>query len=221
MTHNLRQSHIKFIVVRHAESNSNKARLFEASGSHSGSPLTEYGEIQARLLAMHLSDLFSVARIYSSPTKRTLDTAALLKEKLNSPITIIDELSEIDCGEWGDKPIDTIKKENTNQWKMRKEKPTEFCFPQGESLLDVQNRVIPFIDGLLKTTRQQIIVLVSHSTMISVILAYLHNWQLEEAWLDKRSYHINTAFTVLEIEENRAKVISSDISSTAHLIDKR
>ena len=208
---------MKLIIVRHGETHCNRTKHFESSGDASGSSLTEDGKIQAHLLAKHLANLFSVDFIYSSPTIRTRDTADILKEKLNSPIIIVDELREIDCGEWADKPIDIIKGANAEEWKIWKEKPTDFCFPQGESLLDVESRISPFIDSLLEKVQKQTIVIVSHSAMISVILAYLHKWQLGKAWLDKRSYHMNTAFTVLDYEVDSSNILSSKIASTIHL----
>jgi probable phosphoglycerate mutase len=210
---------MKLIIVRHGETHSNRSKRFEAAGNASGWRLTEDGEKQAHLLAAHLSKLFSVACIYSSPTTRTLETATILKERLESPIVVIDELKEIDCGKWGDKPIDIVKKENARLWRMRKEQPVEFRFPGGETLLDLERRIVPFVDGLLKTAKPKTIILVSHSAMISVILAYLHNWDLETAWRDRRSYHKNSAFTVLEFAMDGAKVVSSNIASTSHLTE--
>jgi broad specificity phosphatase PhoE len=198
---------VKLIIVRHAESVNNSKKCFEGSGNQGGSSLTVKGGNQARMLASYLSGLFSVDCIYSSPTVRTLETSAILKKKLNSSIVIARELMEIDCGKWGNKPVDLVKEANANEWKLRKEHPTEFCFPQGESLLGVENRIIPFMERLLQASQQKSIVLVSHSAAITIILAYLLKWPLKEAWLDSRSYHANTAFTILKFETEATNIV--------------
>ena len=208
---------MKLIIVRHGETQGNRLRQFESSDNLGGSHLTRTGTLQVKSLAEHLVDYRPVECIYSSPTARTRETSEILGRELDSPITIVNELSEINCGEWAGHAIDKIAELNPREWKIRKEMPTEFCFPGGEGLRDVEQRVAPFIDSLLGTPGRGTILLVSHSTMISVILAYVCEWNLEQAWRDKRSYHPNSAFSILEFEARNQKLISLKLANTVHL----
>jgi broad specificity phosphatase PhoE len=208
---------MKLIIVRHGESHGNRLRQFESSDNFDCSHLTRTGTLQVKSLAEHLGDYRPVECIYSSPSVRTRETSEILRMELDSPITIVNELGEINCGEWAGHAIDKIAELNPREWKVRKEMPTEFCFPGGEGLRDVEQRVTPFIDGLFETSGRETILLVSHSTMISVILAYLCEWNLEQAWRDKRSYHPNSAFSILEFEARNQKLISMKLSNKVHL----
>jgi probable phosphoglycerate mutase len=208
---------MKLIIVRHGESQGNRLRQFESSNNLGGSHLTRTGTLQVKSLAEHLGDYRPVECIYSSPSARTRETSEILGRELDSPITIVNKLSEINCGEWAGHAIDKIAELNPREWKTRKEMPTEFCFPGGEGLRDVEQRVTTFIDGLFETSGRETILLVSHSTMISVILAYLCEWNLEQAWRDKRSYHPNSAFTILEFDARNQKSISMKLANKVHL----
>ena len=205
---------MRLLIVRHAQTHSNVARRFQGSGRGVGSVLTQEGRRQALTLANHLEKRFKVDKIYSSPSKRTLETAEILNDALQSSIHIQNDLREIDCGDWEDKTSELIERTNPEQWAVWQSEPLAFRFPNGESLLDVRARTVPFLENLIGETGQTI-ALVSHSATISVMLASLHNWSLREAWADGRGYHPNAAFSVLEFKTG--KLTFSEIACTPHL----
>ena len=76
----------------------------------------------------------------------------------------------------------------------------EFRFPGGENLLEVEQRASSLIESLSKMRPDMNLLLVSHSTMISVLLARLCHWDLEESWMQRLGYHANADFSVLECD---------------------
>ena len=202
------------LIVRHAQTHSNVARHFQGSGTGAGSTLTEEGQRQARALANHLVKHFEVDKIYSSPSQRTLETANILNKSLQIPLTIQSELREIDCGDWENKASDLIERSYPEQWALWQNEPLAFCFPNGESLLNVQARTTLLLKNLTNETKGTVL-LVSHSATISVMLAFLHGWSLEKAWAEGRAYHQNTAFSKLEFDAGN--LILSEIACTPHL----
>ena len=96
----------KLIMVRHGESESNRSRIFAASGEV---PLTEVGRKQAKVLAARISLRFKPRRVASSRFKRALETAEIIAAALELPLEVVDGLEERDLGylkgrPWAERP---------------------------------------------------------------------------------------------------------------------
>jgi broad specificity phosphatase PhoE len=205
------------IFVRHGESESNRQECFEAAGHFEGSHLTSYGRTQIRQLAIFLSETRQVDEIYSGPSLRTRETASILGEFLGPEVAIADELSEIDCGEWSGQPFSAVEASYAEAWKKWKEMPMQFLFPGGESLACVDRRVRSFVDEIRAIAFKRTVLLVSHSATITVMLARFLDWDLNSAWADKRSYHKNSAVTVLGQKQGGLELLSSEFGSLEHI----
>lgn len=84
---------MKIYVIRHGFTKLNKARLING---HLDDELVEQGIEQARIAGPALPK--TIKHIYCSPLGRTRQTAAILNESLNVPITYHDELKEVHFG---------------------------------------------------------------------------------------------------------------------------
>lgn len=76
--------------------------------------LNETGKEQAKLLGIYLEQTASGKknggyRVFSSPLKRAKETAELMSEG-KWPVQIVDELKEMDMGEWENIPLKDIRK---------------------------------------------------------------------------------------------------------------
>jgi broad specificity phosphatase PhoE len=166
---------MKLYFVRHGESEANLLHEFSNRGvKHS---LTARGRQQATTLAQKLKGI-SVAKLFSSPLLRAVQTADILSAKLGAPYEITDALREYDCGilegnsdaaSW--EMYDAVFNDwiQHGHWERRIE--------QGESFLDIKERFVPFVERLVEEYEHspENIVLVGHGgiyrCMLPLILA--------------------------------------------------
>ena len=154
------------LLVRHGETDWNR------SGRVMGDqpvPLNHAGERQARELASLLSGA-KIARIYSSPVLRALQTAQILCEGLQAGIVQAPGLSEIGVGAWMNRfwkelADDPVKRD----WYTR---PDDARPAGGETLREVQQRAVSAVQEILSTGADGHSLFVSHADVIRTILAH-------------------------------------------------
>lgn len=109
--------------------------------------------------------------IVSSPLRRCADFSEMLAIQYSVPIQKDDYFKEIYFGDWDGKNIDATTQSNpeavANFWRN----PEEFPPPNGETLLEFQDRVIPAWHQLLQQEKNKSILCVSHGGVIRLILA--------------------------------------------------
>jgi broad specificity phosphatase PhoE len=142
---------MKLYFVRHGESVANILREFSNSGVKH--PLTEKGIEQAQLLAHQLADI-QFERIYSSPVLRALQTARIVADKRGLDVEVTEALREWNVG---------IYEGTTDPrgWKLHGSVQADWFFhhkpeskmPGGENLIEIKDRFVPFIDGLVQRYR--------------------------------------------------------------------
>ncbi|WP_313005579.1 MSMEG_4193 family putative phosphomutase [Corynebacterium variabile] len=129
------------ILVRHGRSTANTAGVL--AGRTPGVLLDDTGLEQARRTAERLAAI-PLAAVVSSPLERTRQTAdALLAlQDATSPatLTVEDDLTECDYGDWQNGKLADLAKEPL--WKTVTDRPSEAAFPGGESLTDMQARAV-------------------------------------------------------------------------------
>ena len=86
---------MKIYFTRHGESEANILR--EHSNRGFRHPLTAKGREQAAALAQKLANI-PVARLFTSPIMRAVQTAEILSATLGVPYEVTDALREYDCG---------------------------------------------------------------------------------------------------------------------------
>jgi broad specificity phosphatase PhoE len=178
------------LLVRHGETDWNR------SGRVMGDqpvPINHVGERQAHELASLLAGT-KIARIYSSPVLRALQTAQILAHSLQADIVYTPGLSEIGMGAWmnrfwRDLADDPAKRD----WYSR---PDDAKPAGGETLRDVQRRAVSAVEEIRTTAGSGHSLLVSHADVIRTILAHYLQMDL----LQLRSMKIDHASaTALEI----------------------
>ena len=158
------------IFVRHGESEANLLHEFSNSGRKH--PLTDKGRLQAEMLAKRLRRQ-GVVRIFSSPVLRALETAQIVADELGLTVSVEEALREYDVGVWEGSTdpagwaeyarVDAAWLDPAN-WGQ--------SMTGGESLLDVRERFLPFLEQL-KTdyaAESGAILLVSHGGLYRVML---------------------------------------------------
>jgi broad specificity phosphatase PhoE len=161
---------MKIIFVRHGESEANLLNEFSNRGLKHG--LTERGKAQAGILAEQLAR-HSVARVFSSPLLRALETAEILSAALRVPYETVDALREYDCGvlEGRSDPASWAEYHSVLEaWTLRRR--WERRIEGGESFTEIRDRFVPFIQHLVDTYANppQRVILVGHGGLYRCML---------------------------------------------------
>lgn len=134
-------------------------------------PLDDVGFRQARALAERFSRE-NISVIQSSPRRRASETASPIATGLNLPVNIESALDEIDCGTWSGRSFEELGGEPSwQEWNCSRSTARP---PSGESMADVQQRIVTHLDRMQLADPNGHVVLVSHGEVIRVaILHYL------------------------------------------------
>lgn len=159
---------MRLLFSRHAESEANVLRAFFNRGSTH--PLTSNGRLQAADLA-HRMSAEGVTHIYSSPLQRALQTAEIIGEALDLPVTIEPLLREYDVG-WleGHSYADTFEEYERVEtaWSLGM---LDERIVGGESAREITSRVNSVLQALLVNRLQSdTILLVSHGGTLRAAL---------------------------------------------------
>jgi len=139
-------------------------------GRARGLRLAESGKQQAERAAERIAELGKVGALYSSPLERARDTAAPISRALRKPIRVDRGLLECDFGSWTGHSLARLMKKP--EWATVQRSPSTFRFPDGESFVEMQTRMIVTLDKIRKRHRGQTVVCVSHADPIKAVVAH-------------------------------------------------
>ena len=168
----------KIILVRHAECMGN---ISNRLSGRTNFELTENGRKQAQELAKKLHNK-NIDVIYSSPLKRTMDTAKYIAEYNNIENVNIDKrLIEIDFGVCDGMSWDKINKEYPfvkKLWKEVYKYPTSI--PGQEEFIDVSKRMKAGIKDIANKNQGKAICIVSHGIAIQAFMSFCNNNKVKQ-----------------------------------------
>lgn len=191
----------KIFLVRHGETEWNKLDKMQGWAD---SPLSELGEMQAKWLNERVKD-FNINKIYTSPAGRAIRTANLIKGDNNIEIVVSENLKEMNMGAWEGlekKVIENLYSEDYYNFWNTPEKyiPKE----NGESFLEVRERVFQEIMKIIKENDNKNILIVSHGLSIKSFLCKLENKNIEELWSEPIVNQ--TSVTEIDFYEDRYEI---------------
>jgi len=179
----------RIVLVRHGVTAQTGPLL---SGRLPGIDLSEKGVEQAEHAAARLASL-AVTAVYASPIERTTQTAQCIAARFGLPVIALDGVIEADYGEWtGGKIADLAK---TEEWKVVQVAPSRARFPGGESIREMQARVVGALDAVVAQHPHETIVVVSHADPIKSAIAHYAGTHLD---LFQRVFVSPASITVLE-----------------------
>ena len=160
---------MKIFIVRHGETDSNKARKLMGKGVDE--PLNIEGIKQAYEFAKKIhKDDFDV--IFTSPLKRAKQTADIISKETNIPIIEKDEIVERDFGSMSgkswDEMIAEIKSENINFKEKDFEQKYDYRPYGGECVEDVKERLLKFITELKTNYSDKKVLVVAHGGIMKL-----------------------------------------------------
>ena len=149
--------------------------------------LSPTGLRQFEVLAQRLAPLAFQA-IYSSPLTRCRRGAELIARGRNLPVAILPALRELDFGHWEGLSFSEIAARYPDELDQRLRDLTGFRIPQGESLTDVQARVLPTLEEVVARHPGEQICIVAHAGINRVILCQAMGMPLQNIFHLDQSY---------------------------------
>lgn len=156
--------------------------------------LSEEGKQQARNIAPMLAEL-GVAKIVASDLTRAADTAQIVAEQLELPVTYDERLRETHLGQWQGKThaeVDGVDGSLRAHWRNT---PT-WAPPEGESRIDVAQRARPVVDELLESFDEwedAAVLLVAHGGTIAALTSSLLDLEISQYPMMKSLRNANFA----------------------------
>lgn len=154
------------LLVRHGTTATTGSTL---PGRARGLHLAAEGLAQAQTAARRISELASVAAVYSSPMERTRETAAPIARALGLRVRGHAGLNECDFGRWTGQRLARLRRRK--EWRTVQRYPSGFRFPGGESFAEMQARALDAIHDLVGRHPGATVVAVSHADVIKAVIA--------------------------------------------------
>jgi broad specificity phosphatase PhoE len=173
---------VRILLARHGET------VFNVDGRWQGqadSPLTPRGLAQARELGRALADE-PIAAVYSSDLGRAMQTAAEVAAPHGLAVQADPLLREIHVGGWTGKSRDQIDAAYPGALRVWDTAPGDMRLPDGETLREVQNRALAFLDQRLPNHAGETIVIISHGAVGQTILIHGLGGGVDDLWLEGR-----------------------------------
>jgi broad specificity phosphatase PhoE len=152
------------VLIRHGQTQCSVEGRF--CGTHEGE-LTEVGRRMAECVAGHPA-LANVSRLVSSPSRRAVDTAAVIGRAQGLAVAIDSRLRELSFGEWENKlPEDLPDHSVYLRWEQD---PALFSPPAGETGLQVMARAVAAVRDAALTGRG--VAIVTHKAPVRLVLSF-------------------------------------------------
>lgn len=168
------------MLVRHGHTaTTGKVLPGRAKGLH----LDDQGRDQAAAVGRHLAGLGNgkdpaFEAVYASPLERTRETAAALAKALGLRVRTDRRLLEADIGDWTGKELKVAAR--TKEWKVIQTNPSSFRFPGGESVLEMQSRMVAAAERIRVDHPGGTVIAVSHADPIKSLVAYAMGAHLDQ-----------------------------------------
>jgi probable phosphoglycerate mutase len=152
----------RLILVRHAESEGNRDRVFTRSPAV---PITERGRAQAQAVGSWIEQRARPSVIVTRPFVRARQTADILAAALGVPVVVEPDLREQSYGEMAGQPYGTLREapgyDPHSYWEWRP--------PAGETLVEVAARAGSALDRLVHAHPSDDVVVVSHGGVMAAL----------------------------------------------------
>ena len=155
------------LLIRHGENDYLGRKL---AGRLPGVHLNDKGRQQADQLVRALC-LAPLKAIYSSPLERAVETAQPLARVLGLDIQLRPDLMDLDYGKFQGRTFKQLRR--TKLWKDVIGNPQVVCFPQGESFIEAQQRVIAEMEAIAALhTDEELVACFTHADVIRLAVAH-------------------------------------------------
>jgi broad specificity phosphatase PhoE len=157
------------LLIRHGENDFVKTG--KLPGQSAGIHLNEKGQQQAQGLGEALSGV-PIKAVYSSPLERAMQTAEPIAVSHKLAIQQESGLMDAQVGKWQGKSIRALRL--TNAWKIVQHSPSRFQFPDGESFMDLQTRIVNSLESIVRKHKnpKDIVAVIFHADPIKLAVSH-------------------------------------------------
>ncbi len=165
VNNNSKDSPTRIFFVRHGVTDQTGKVLY---GRTKGINLNEEGRQQAELMAQYFEPI-KIDAVYSSPLERAFETAEIITSDRGLEISAIEDLADTDVGAWTNMGLKECSE--LEEWKNVQATPSQFKFPEGESFVDIFDRMSDVVRSVVSANEGKNIVVTSHRDPIIILLA--------------------------------------------------
>jgi len=203
----------QLLLIRHGETIWNRERRFQGVMDI---PLSEKGREEARQLAAFLGDKHLDA-IYSSHLSRALDTAKAVAAYHDLEVQAVEDLSEINVGEWAGLGWEEIWErwpELGRQWYANP--PESPPPPGGEYYPDFQKRCMAALEKIAAAhSDTDQVAVVSHGGVIRALM----NQLLGLSWKTRGIFYVQNCSITRMRWQPGGKVVVEGFNDVCHMIN--
>jgi probable phosphoglycerate mutase len=142
-------------------------------------PLNVHGRRQAEALARRLAQE-PITQVISSPRRRARQTAEPIAATLGLSVAVAAQIDEHDAGIWSGQSFADLARDP--RWRLWNERRNEVRPPAGESMPELQMRILRYLDRLVLAHPDETVVLVTHAEPIRAALLYDRGLPLKDFW---------------------------------------
>ncbi len=196
----------RLYLVRHAQSEGNRG---EYEGPDDDPPLSEVGREHARRLGQRFARQ-RVDAVYSSPLRRTQETAQAIAGAANLKVRMLDDLREVDFGEV-QTDYEAFTKEEARALRDRiARRPTWDSFPGSEGSAAARRRIVGAIDSIIGECGGKRVAVVTHGGVIQTYVSHVLGLEPDFVF-----YAFNAGITSIRAQGDRRVIWR--LNDVAHL----
>ncbi len=195
-------------LVRHGTTDWNQGEIFRG---RLDIKLNEAGRAEARALAAYFQDV-DLTGVFSSPLSRAMETAQAIAETKGLEVKPDAAFVDLNFGDWQGLPVQRVKAEYPDLFRLWVERPQEVTFPGGETLAQARERAWEGFRRLFQQHEEETILIVSHRVITKLLICTVlgigesHFWQIRQE-----------ATAINRIDFLRGRFVASLINDTCHL----
>lgn len=186
---------LQVYLVRHGETQWNAERRIQGQ---SDSPLTAKGEQQAMQVATRAKEL-GITHIISSDLGRTRRTAEIIAQACGCDILLDPRLRELNMGVLETRNIDSLTEEEENWRRQLVNGTKDGRIPQGESMLELSERMHSALASCLELPQGSRPLLVSHGIALGCLVSTILGLP---AWAERRLRLRNCSISRVDYQES-------------------
>jgi len=191
------------LLIRHGENDFLTRN--KLPGHYPNIHLNERGRNQAAELDQTLNRL-PIKAIYASPLERAVETATPLAHSLKLKVQLHPGLVDINVGVWTGRSWKVLNR--TKNGKIIQETPSQFQFPEGESFIQVQERVVAALDSITAAHKEELVAVVFHADPIKLAVAHYLGLPLDHF---QRLVVFTGSVTVLHINGTSGRLLALNL----------
>ncbi len=192
---------INLYITRHGETKWNTEKRLQG---WLNSPLTEKGIAQGNKLQEAVKK-YGIKKIYTSPSERALKTAMAARAGTNIPVELMDELKEMNMGDWEGRTIEEIRIKEPENFLNYWEAPDLFVKNSGEDFEEILTRSKKAIEKILEEEKEGNILIVTHGVTLKALMSHFSEEGFIHFWT--KPVAMQASISLIEVENiNQGKI---------------